>query len=282
MGTHPIFESDFDCLTDYGLEQPLKWLLVKISVLPKEKREAKRRSLIHSPRKNGTRSKPHLFSRTEILVKLWSPVQLVPNWLLTVSEDVSTRSTKPTFTVTNPPTENSDWSAKKSSDNCLTNFHGMELTRDKQCSIIKKWQSKIEAHVDCTTTDGYKLRLFCVGFTKRRQNQVKKTTYAKSTQNRAIRKKMMDIMRREVTNTDIRGVVTKLLPDSMASDITKAAASTYPLHEVHIQKCKVLKKPRFDVSKLLEMHGEAGKVVTKKDGEQVVTDSYEPPVLESV
>merc|ERR1712176_1420275 len=55
-------------------------------------------------------------------------------------------------------------------DNCLTNFHGMELTRDKQCSIIKKWQSKIEAHVDCTTTDGYKLRLFCVGFTKRRQN----------------------------------------------------------------------------------------------------------------
>merc|ERR1712098_237319 len=100
MGTHPIFESDFDCLTDYGLEQPLKWLLVKISVLPKEKREAKRRSLIHSPRRNGTRSKPHLFSRTEILVKLWSPVQLVPNWLLTVSEDVST--------------ENSDWSAKKS------------------------------------------------------------------------------------------------------------------------------------------------------------------------
>ena len=68
----------------------------------------------------------------------------------------------------------------------------------------------------------------------------------------------------------------------MASDITKAAASTYPLHEVHVQKVEVLKKPRFDVSKLLEMHGEAGKVVTKKDGEQVVTDNYEPPVLESV
>ena len=38
----------------------------------------------------------------------------------------------------------------------------------------------------------------------------------------------------------------------------------------------------FWISKLLEMHGEAGKVVTKKDGEQVVTDNYEPPVLESV
>merc|ERR1711871_343342 len=103
MGTHPIFESDFDCLTDYGLEHPPKWLLVKISVLPKEKREARRRSLIHSPRRNGTRSKPHLFSRTETLVKLWLPDQPVPSWLLMVSEDVSTRSTKPIFTVTNPP-----------------------------------------------------------------------------------------------------------------------------------------------------------------------------------
>merc|ERR1712189_130485 len=51
-------------------------------------------------------------------------------------------------------------------DACLTNFHGMELTRDKQCAMIKKWQTKIEAHVDVTSTDGYKLRLFCVGFTK--------------------------------------------------------------------------------------------------------------------
>merc|ERR1712064_82142 len=113
-------------------------------------------------------------------------------------------------------------------------FHGMELTRDKQCSIIKKWQTKIEAHVDCTTTDGYKLRLFCVGFTKRRQNQIKKTTYAQTAQVHAIR------------------------------------------------KVKVLKKPRFDISRLLEMHGEGGKVVTKKDGETVVTDNYEPPVLENV
>jgi len=167
-------------------------------------------------------------------------------------------------------------------DACLTNFHGMELTRDKQCAMIKKWQTKIEAHVDVTSTDGYKLRLFCVGFTKKRQNQVKKTTYAQSTQVRVIRKKMMDIMRREVQTSDIRQIVAKLFPDSIATDITKAAASTYPLHEVHVRKVKVLKKPKFDMSKLLEMHGESGKVVKggPKDGQ--VTDNYEPPVLESV
>lgn len=27
--------------------------------------------------------------------------------------------------------------------NCLTNFHGMDLTRDKMCSMVKKWQVTI-------------------------------------------------------------------------------------------------------------------------------------------
>ncbi|KAL4695497.1 hypothetical protein H8959_000592 [Pygathrix nigripes] len=66
--------------------------------------------------------------------------------------------------------------------NCLTNFHGMDLTRDKMCSMVKKWQTMIEAHVDVKTTDGYLLRLFCVGFTKKRSNQIRKTSYAQHQQ----------------------------------------------------------------------------------------------------
>lgn len=30
--------------------------------------------------------------------------------------------------------------------NCLTNFHGMDLTRDKMCSMVKKWQVKSSAN----------------------------------------------------------------------------------------------------------------------------------------
>ncbi|KAJ2812111.1 ribosomal 40S subunit protein S1B, partial [Coemansia furcata] len=73
--------------------------------------------------------------------------------------------------------------------NCLTSFHSMSVTTDKLRSLVKKWQSMVEAHVDVKTTDGYLIRLFAIGFTKRRQNQVKKTTYAQTAQIRAIRKK---------------------------------------------------------------------------------------------
>jgi len=65
---------------------------------------------------------------------------------------------------------------------CLTNFHGMSLTRDKLCSMMKKWQTMIDCHVDVSTTDGYKFRVFCVGYTHKRPNQIKKTSYAQSTQ----------------------------------------------------------------------------------------------------
>ena len=66
--------------------------------------------------------------------------------------------------------------------NVLTNFHGMDLTRDKLCSMVKKWQTLIEAHIDVKTTDSYLLRMFAIGFTKKKPYQSKKTCYAQHAQ----------------------------------------------------------------------------------------------------
>lgn len=76
--------------------------------------------------------------------------------------------------------------------------------------ILSPRQTMIEAHVDVKTTDGYLLRLFCVGFTKKRTNQIRKTSYAQHQQVRQIRKKMMEIMTREVQTNDLKEVVNKL------------------------------------------------------------------------
>merc|ERR1712180_266755 len=65
--------------------------------------------------------------------------------------------------------------------NCMTNFHGMTMTTDKLRSLVKKWQTCIEAHCDVKTTDGYLLRVFAIGFTRRRPNMNKKAAYAINT-----------------------------------------------------------------------------------------------------
>ena len=55
---------------------------------------------------------------------------------------------------------------------------GMDLTTDKLRSLLKKWQTTIEAFVDVKTQDGYVLRLFCIAFTHKREPQIKKSSYA--------------------------------------------------------------------------------------------------------
>ena len=141
--------------------------------------------------------------------------------------------------------------------NCLTNFHGMDFTSDKLRSLVRKWQTLIEAHVDVKTTDGYLLRLFAIGFTKRRPSQVRKTTYAQTSQVREIRKKMFEIITRESTSCDLKELVQKFVPEAIGREIEKTCRGIYPLQNVYIRKVKILKAPKFDVTKLLELHGES-------------------------
>uniref|UniRef100_A0A7S3TKA2 Small ribosomal subunit protein eS1 n=1 Tax=Strombidinopsis acuminata TaxID=141414 RepID=A0A7S3TKA2_9SPIT len=141
--------------------------------------------------------------------------------------------------------------------NCLTDFHGLSLTRDKQCSLIRKMQTLIEAHVDVKTTDGYLVRMFVIAFTKRRADAVKTNCYAQSAQIRKIRAKMTEIMTNEAGKVQLRELVKKLIPESIGKEIEKQTQGIYPLKDCLIRKVKILKKPKFDITKLMEMHGSA-------------------------
>lgn len=139
---------------------------------------------------------------------------------------------------------------------CLTQFHGMDITVDKLRSLVRKWHTLIEAHVDVKTTDGYLIRMFCIGFTKKRVGQTRKTSYAQSAQSYKIRAKMIEIMQREASAVDLNELVQKkFIPETIGREIDKATEGIYPLKDVMIRKVKMLKAPKVDVSKLLESHG---------------------------
>jgi hypothetical protein len=57
------------------------------------------------------------------------------------------------------------------------------------------------------------------------------------------------------------------IPNAIGDAISKSCASVFPLRDVMIRKVKMLKKPKFDIVKLMELHGdEAGEDGGKKLG----------------
>jgi len=139
---------------------------------------------------------------------------------------------------------------------CLTNFYGMDLTTDKLRSLVRKWQTLIETHVDVKTADGYTLRLFAIAFTRKRPNQNRKTSYAQTAQIKQIRKKMTEIIQREA-NCELSELVNKFVSEVIGREIEKSTQGIYPLKDVMIRKVKMLRTPKTDVGKLLELHGGA-------------------------
>lgn len=161
--------------------------------------------------------------------------------------------------------------------NCLTNFHGMRFSTDKLRSLVRKWQSLIEAHVDVKTADGYVLRMFCIGFTTKRPNQIKNTCYAQTSQIKQIRKKMFDVMIKEASTCDLKDLVVKFIPDSIGQQIEKECQGIYPLQNVFVRKVKIVKSPKFDITKLMDLHGDS--IVAAKEqevGEKIEREAAEP------
>jgi small subunit ribosomal protein S3Ae len=132
----------------------------------------------------------------------------------------------------------------------LTNFYGMDTTRDHLNSVIRKWYTLVEAVVDAKTTDGFLLRFFPVAFTARNKHQLKATTYAQRSQVKQIRQKMVDVITREVSRCTLKDLVVKLINEKIPMEITQQAKKIFPIQNCLIRKVKTIKRPRFD-SKLL-------------------------------
>ena len=100
---------------------------------------------------------------------------------------------------------------------------------------------------------------------------------------------MVEIIQKEVNSCDLKQVVCKLIPDSIAKDIEKFCSYIYPLTDVYIRKVKVVKRPKYDLGRLMDMHGESGNSTvsnTQATGDAGVAmdrpDGYEPPIMQTV
>merc|ERR1712137_683760 len=67
---------------------------------------------------------------------------------------------------------------------------------------------------------------------------------------------MTDIMTKEASTVQLRDSVKKLIPEVIGKEIEKRAQSIFPLKDVLIRKVKIIKKPKFDITKLMELHGD--------------------------
>lgn len=112
----------------------------------------------------------------------------------------------------------------------------------------------IEAHVDVKTADGYIIRVFTIAFTKRIAKDAKKTAYAKSSQVKAIRRKITTILSKEISTVNVNDLVKHLTQDTYTEKMIKACQFIYPLSSATIRKVKVLKRPKIDAIKLNEMY----------------------------
>lgn len=169
--------------------------------------------------------------------------------------------------------------------NCLTDFHGMSFTRDKLCQLVKKKHTLVEVWCDCKTTDGFVVRLFVLAFTGQdpkndQQQQVKQFSYAQSAQVRKIRKRIVQVLQQEVSKGQLKDLVQAITITSDGQGmilgkyeklIRQATNRIFPLNPIHIQKVKVVKKPKVDIVRLFEINEKGGeetidgKAVDKED-----------------
>jgi len=72
------------------------------------------------------------------------------------------------------------------------------------------------------------LRIFAIGFTKRTGRQVRATCYAKNSQKKAIRKKMMEIMIAEAQKSTLKELTKKFIQENIGKQITKECGKIFP------------------------------------------------------
>jgi len=119
-------------------------------------------------------------------------------------------------------------------DVAKTIFKGHDLTRDYLRSLIRRGSTRVDGIFKVTTKDGYTLRVSAIALTRHR---------AKTSQERAIRKIMKEIIEAKAQQLTFDEFVQQAVLGKIASEIYNAARKIYPLRKVEVRKSKLLTLP---------------------------------------
>ncbi|RLI28059.1 MAG: 30S ribosomal protein S3ae, partial [Candidatus Hecatellales archaeon] len=91
-----------------------------------------------------------------------------------------------------------------------TIFKGHEYAREYLRSLVRRWSSRVDASINLTTKDGYKVRVFPVAFTRKR---------VKPSQESAIRKIMTEVVLEKGEQLTFEQLAQECVLGKLASDI---------------------------------------------------------------
>ncbi len=140
-----------------------------------------------------------------------------------ITNDAGANNTKLTFRITDV-----------GSDTAYTEFIKHELTRDYLRSLVRRGASKVEASVTVLTTDDYRVKIQPVAFT---------TKKADRSQERAIRRIMIDQVNAAGLERDFEGLIDSIVEGRLSSAIYGDAKTVYPLRRVEVQKLTLDARP---------------------------------------
>jgi small subunit ribosomal protein S3Ae len=164
---------------------------------------------------------PEQFDRAELgTTPADEPEQLYDRTIQTtlgeLNNDASQNNTKLTFRIVDV-----------GSDSAYTEFVRHELTRDYLRSLVRRGSSKIATYQTVRTKDDYRVQIQPVAFT---------TKKADHSQERAIRRTMIDIVREAARERTFDELIASIVEGRLSSAIYTEAKTIYPLRRAEIQK----------------------------------------------
>lgn len=116
-----------------------------------------------------------------------------------------------------------------------TLFKGHEYSRDFLRSLVRRRTTKVDALINLTTRDGYKLRIAVSALTLSR---------IKTSQEKIIRDIMEKTIHEKATALSLDQFVQEMVLGKIASDIYNQAKLVAPLRHVGIRKSKLIAAPQ--------------------------------------